>query len=56
MDLPAVDCEPASMADCYKGAATCADYFWTLCFDRWEAGADLRSISSVHQSAGLRRV
>ena len=30
-----MDCEPAALADCYKGAATCADYFWTLCFDRW---------------------
>lgn len=39
VDLPAVDCEPASMAECYKGAATCADYFWTLCFDRWEASS-----------------
>jgi hypothetical protein len=35
VDLPAMDCEPAALADCYKGAATCADYFWTLSFDRW---------------------
>ena len=35
VDLPAMDCEPAALAGCYKGAATCADYFWSLCFDRW---------------------
>jgi len=34
VDLPAVDCDPENLADCYKGAATCADYFWTLCFDK----------------------
>lgn len=29
-----MDCEPGALADCYKGAATCADYFWSLCLDR----------------------
>ncbi|KAL4427666.1 hypothetical protein ABPG75_001755, partial [Micractinium tetrahymenae] len=43
VDLPPVDCEPASMADCYKGAATCADYFWTLCFDRLPAARAIKS-------------
>ena len=37
VDLPAMDCEPGARAGCYQDAATCADYFWTLCFDRWHA-------------------
>jgi hypothetical protein len=33
-----MDCPAERLADCYKGAATCADYFWMLCFDRWRLG------------------
>jgi hypothetical protein len=38
VDLPPMDCPAERLADCYKGAATCADYFWMLCFDRWRLG------------------
>ncbi|PSC68988.1 nipped-B B isoform X2 [Micractinium conductrix] len=43
VDLPAVDCEPGRLADCYKGAATCADYFWSCCFDRLPAARAAKS-------------
>ncbi|PRW45458.1 nipped-B isoform X2 [Chlorella sorokiniana] len=47
VDLPAMDCDPASMADCYKGAATCADYFWTLCFERLPAARATKAESDL---------
>eukprot|EP00887_Chlorella_sp_A99_P005943 scaffold29.g5943.t1 len=47
MDLPAMDCVPEQLTECFKAAVGCCEYFWGLCLAKLPSARAQKSESDM---------